>query len=240
MEFSTDALGAAAGAVADSMGRLAATTPAIIHAPLILAVGAVAGWVVMKAVTKALSAINADSFADRMGYSGIMRKGGVKQNFSPLAGKVAGGAVVLIFAAVSVETLDATAFGNMGRNVFMYLMNMFVAGVVLMAGYMIANFLGRAALISAVNSGMKGAGAVGAVVKYFVIFLSISIAAEHLGIGKDTIVLAFGIVFGGSVFALSLAFGLGGQGVAKDYLESLFKRGDPKEGDKDDSGIKHL
>ena len=105
---------------------------------------------------------------------------------------------------------------------------------------MIANFLGRAALISAVNSGIRGAGALGAAVKYFVIFLSVSIAAEHLGIGNDTIILAFRRVFVGAVFALSLAFGLGGQAIAKEYLERIFKREESKEDNKDDSGITHL
>jgi len=49
-------------------------------------------------------------------------------------------------------------------------------------------------------------------------------ALEQLGIGKDTIVIAFAIVFGGIIFAFSLAFGLGGKDIAKGYMDRKLKK----------------
>ena len=48
-------------------------------------------------------------------------------------------------------------------------------------------------------------------------------ALEQLGIGRETIIIAFAIVFGGIVLALSIAFGLGGRDIAKEYLEKKLK-----------------
>ena len=46
---------------------------------------------------------------------------------------------------------------------------------------------------------------------------------EQLGIGRETIIIAFAIVFGGIVLALSIAFGLSGRDIAKEYLEKKMK-----------------
>jgi hypothetical protein len=62
-------------------------------------------------------------------------------------------------------------------------------------------------------------------------------ALEQLGIGRETIVIAFAIIFGGIVLAFALAFGLGGRDAAKEYLEKKIK-GDRGEDEKDE--ISHL
>ena len=54
-------------------------------------------------------------------------------------------------------------------------------------------------------------------------------ALEQLGIGSNTIVIAFAISFGGVVLALSIAFGLGGRDIAKDYLEKKIKGEERKD-----------
>jgi uncharacterized protein YneF (UPF0154 family) len=59
-------------------------------------------------------------------------------------------------------------------------------------------------------------------------------AMEQLGIGKETVLLAFAILFSGIVLALAIAFGLGGQAVAREYLEKRLKE-TPAEDD-----IRHL
>jgi hypothetical protein len=81
---------------------------------------------------------------------------------------------------------------------------------------------------------MKVAGLVGKLVKRTVILLALTMALEQLGIGKETIVIAFAIILGGVVLALAIAFGLGGRDIAKEYLEKKIKG----EENKDD--IHHL
>src|SRR5438132_696812 len=45
-----------------------------------------------------------------------------------------------------------------------------------------------------------------------------------LGIGKEMVLVAFGITFGGLVLALALAFGLGGRAIAADILARRLRR----------------
>ena len=49
--------------------------------------------------------------------------------------------------------------------------------------------------------------------------VAIATAVTHLGIGKEMVLVAFGITFGGLIFALALAFGLGGRGLARQMLD---------------------
>ena len=54
-------------------------------------------------------------------------------------------------------------------------------------------------------------------------------ALEQLGIGKETIVIAFAIIFGGIDLFLALAFGLGAKDIAKKYLEKKLKGEEKKD-----------
>ena len=94
-----------------------------------------------------------------------------------------------------------------------------MAVIILVLGFVLSNFLGRAALIAAVNAGIKRAGMAGRFVKLVVFVLSATMAMEQLGIGRDTVLITFAIVFGDIVLALSIAFGFGGRDLARKYLE---------------------
>jgi hypothetical protein len=85
-----------------------------------------------------------------------------------------------------------------------------------------------------VNAGIRVSGMIGKLVRLTVFLLSVTMSLEQLGIGSGTSIIAFSIVFGGAVLALSIAFGLGGRDIAKEYLEKKI-RGEEKEDD-----INHL
>ncbi|HEY7870442.1 MAG TPA: hypothetical protein VIF59_14515, partial [Methylomirabilota bacterium] len=52
-------------------------------------------------------------------------------------------------------------------------------------------------------------------------------AITHLGIGTEMVLVAFGITFGGLIFALALAFGLGGRALARQILERHVRSREP-------------
>ena len=84
------------------------------------------------------------------------------------------------------------------------------------------------------NAGIRISGLIGKLVKFTLFMFAATMALEQLGIGRETVIIAFAIIFGGIVFALAIAFGLGGKDMAKNYMEKrLFK-----EEEKDD--IEHL
>ena len=61
-------------------------------------------------------------------------------------------------------------------------------------------------------------------VKWLVLVLTAAMALDHLQIGGAVVDLAFGILFGGIVFTLSLAIGLGSRNLVSRSLESRVER----------------
>jgi hypothetical protein len=94
------------------------------------------------------------------------------------------------------------------------------AVLLLIAGILIARFLARSVLISAVNAQLQYARILSLGVKWLVLVLTAAMVLDHLQVGGNVVVLAFGILFGGIVLTLALAVGLGSRDLVSRSLES--------------------
>jgi hypothetical protein len=102
---------------------------------------------------------------------------------------------------------------------FGYLPDVIAAILILIVGLLVARFVSRGVLISAVNMQIHSARLLSLGVKWLVVVLAGAMALEHLGIGGQIVRLSFGILFGGIVLALALAFGLGSKDMVGRSLE---------------------
>jgi len=100
-----------------------------------------------------------------------------------------------------------------------YLTRIVTAILLLLVGTVIARFLARSVLIGAVNMNMQYARLLSQGIKWLVIVLTVAMALDHVGIAGAIVELAFGILFGGIVLALSLAIGLGSKEIVSRSLE---------------------
>jgi small-conductance mechanosensitive channel len=91
----------------------------------------------------------------------------------------------------------------------------------------IANFLSRTALLAAVNAGHPSAKMLSWSIRFAIWILAISMTLEELGLARQTVISAFSIIFGASMLGLAIAFGLGGQDLARKFLERYL--GDTKK-----------
>jgi hypothetical protein len=90
---------------------------------------------------------------------------------------------------------------------------------ILVLGVLVARFLGRAVLISAVNMQIHQARLLSLAVKWLLLIIAGAMALDHIGIGRSILLLAFGILFGGIVLAMALAIGLGAREAVARALE---------------------
>jgi hypothetical protein len=135
---------------------------------------------------------------------------------------------------IGISAFDVALTSEMVLRFFEYLPNVVAALVVLTAGAIISRFLARAVLIGAVNLNLQYAALLSAGVRWLVIVLAVAMAFEHLAIGGGIIRLAFGILFGGIVLALSLAVGLGSKDLVSRSLQREAER--PSEGTREPVG----
>ena len=208
--------------------------PNLFSALLILLLGIVAGWLTKVVLKSFFSIIKLDDYSEKSGVKAVLLKSGLQEPFSLLLARLSGGLVVLVFFLAALNSLEFGLIQNLIEGLIRYIPNILVAMVIFLLGYMFGNFLGRAALIAAVNAGMKISAPISRSVRYLVYLIAVSMALEQLGIGRDTVIVSFGIIFSGVVLAFAIAFGLGGKEVAKEYLERRLAGKPP------DDDISHL
>ena len=134
---------------------------------------------------------------------------------------------VLLGLVIGVSAFDASYATStpLPISLLPYLTHAVGAILLLMAGTLIARFLARSVLISAVNAQLQYARILSLGVKWLVLVLTAAMVLEHLEIGGAVVAEAFGILFGGIVLTLSLAVGLGSRDIVSRSLESKVDRG---------------
>ncbi len=208
--------------------------PNVFSALLILVFGVLAGWLTKLVLKKVFDLVRLDGFAEKTGMSKVLARGGLQEPLSLLLARIAGGFVILAFLVVSLGTLNMEVIQRLTERFFYFLPSVFVSLVIIAIGFILGNFFGRAALIAGVNAGIRMSGLIGKGVKYIIIVVSATMALEHLGIGRDTVLISYAIVLSGFALGFAIAFGLGGRDAAKDFIDRKLK-GEEKRDD-----IEHL
>jgi hypothetical protein len=216
--------------------------PNILGFVLIILTGFALGLVLKLITLKFLRLIRMDSLSERIGIPRMLGKWGIRESVSSIFSRMAFWLVTIVFFIIALSVLEVPQIEHILRSFFLYLPNVFAAGLILLVGYFLSDFAGRAALIAAVNADIGMSGIIGKLVKAGILILSLTMALEQLGIGRGTIVVAFAIVFGGMVFSISLALGLGGRHIARRFLEKrLHLEGAEEEDPRDrDDEITHV
>jgi hypothetical protein len=93
------------------------------------------------------------------------------------------------------------------------------AAVLLLVGNVLARFVSRSVLITAVNLNLSYARILSMGVRWMILVFTGAMVLDHLALGGEIVELGFGILFGGIVFALSLAVGLGSRDLVSRSLE---------------------
>jgi hypothetical protein len=132
----------------------------------------------------------------------------------------------LVGVAIGISAFGASYAVDSRVPVFLlpYLTHVIGAVLILVAGTVIARFLARSVLISATNAQLQYARILSVGVKWLVLVLTAAMALDHLQVGGSIVSLAFGILFGGIVFTLSLAVGLGSRDLVSRSIERTMER----------------
>ena len=207
--------------------RLLAVVPGLLVMLTLLALGLLAGWLVRRVVTRVGRALGIDQLLERWGVAPSLRRSGVLRPPSEVLGLVCFWAIFLLFASAGVDGLALPGAPGATALLVSFVPPLFAASLILLTGWLIANFLSQGVLIAAVNARLPEARLLARAVYWAVLLFAAATALTHLGIGKEMVLVAFGITFGGMVLALALAFGLGGRGLAREILERRLRRADP-------------
>lgn len=203
--------------------RFASLLPGLAALIVALLGSIVLGGILATAARRLLIGLQFEERLARWGFSSLS-EWSPRQSPALLVSRVIAFLVILTGLLIGIEAFDAEWASLLARSVFAYIPNIVGAGVVLLFGSVIARFLGRSVLIGAVNMNLQYARLLGAGVKWLVVVLSVAMALYHLRIAQGIVELGFGILFGGIVFALALAVGLGSKDLVTKSLERDVKK----------------
>jgi hypothetical protein len=144
--------------------------------------------------------------------------------------------VVVLGWLVGLTAFGAGVTPQLIPHVVESLPNLGTAIIVVLLGVLLARFLARAVLISAVNMQIQSARLLSLALKWLVLVFAAAMALDHLRVGGDIVRLGFAILFGGIVLALALAIGLG----SKEIVSRSWERQSQSKAEPPDDALKHL
>jgi small-conductance mechanosensitive channel len=185
---------------------------------IIIAIGLLAA-VVLKYILRALLGLTKlDRVSDDAGASRVLRMAHLPP-MTELLSRSIFWVTWIGFILVGLSVLRVAGLQEQISRLFQFLPEVFVAILILFLGAVIANFLSRTALLAAVNAGHPSPKILSWSIRFVIWILAISMTLEELGVARQTVISAFSIIFGASMLGLAIAFGLGGQDLARKCLE---------------------
>jgi hypothetical protein len=214
-----------------------AFVPNLLAMLVILGAGILLARLLRVLLMRLLTAVNFDSWSDRMGITTLMRKGDLWSKPSRALGSIFFWILIIVVVMTGMSALRIHAIDRLVEQFFEYLPRAFSAVLILIVGYVLAGFVGRAVLIAAVNSGYHYARLLAEAVRLLLTVLILAMALEQLHVAPGIVLAAFSIIFGGIVVALAISFGVGGIDAAKRMIERETAK-ERADGPKDD--VEHL
>ena len=203
---------------------------------LALAIGVlIVGWLLAKfarfAITKALRAINFNVLTERAGLDGFLHQGGIETDTTGILGLLIYWLVILAALIIGFNSMGLTYITGLLGQVVLFVPKVIVALLILAFGAYFARFVGNAVVTYCKNISIQDSEVLGKLAQYAIMTFVVLIALDQVNVGGDIVRQSFLIILGGVVFALALAFGLGGKAAAAELIDRWWPREKNNDGD---------
>ena len=188
----------------------------------------IAGWLFAKAVrfavVRGLRAINFNVLAERAGLDGFLKRGGIEIDTIGIFGILVYWLAILATLVIAFNGLGLTYITDLLSKVVQFVPKVIVALLILAFGSYFARFISNAIVAYCHQIGMQDAELLGRLAQYALIVFVVLIALDQMNVGGDIVRQSFLILLAGIVFALAIAFGIGG----KEWAAAMLERWWPK------------
>ncbi|PIP74639.1 MAG: hypothetical protein CO135_00080 [Candidatus Levybacteria bacterium CG_4_9_14_3_um_filter_35_16] len=194
--------------------------PKFIAGLVILLIGIVVAAILKQVVVSIFKALKIDSFLKKYGVPEL------KEEFSwtNILGELVRWFVIIVFLIPTADVWGLPRITTVLNEFLVYLPNVFVAAIVALVGFVFARLAHDVILVSAKNVDSKTAATIATVARWAInIFVILAVLAQ-LGVAADLVRILFTGLVAMLAVAGGIAFGLGGQGAAKDSIEVVRKK----------------
>lgn len=210
--------------VTDATRSVLEYLPRVFWAVVVVLVGVLVAWAVKTLVVKGLKLIKLKPYTDAVGLNKVFPG---QLDLVNLLGDLLKWVIVIIFLLPALEILNLSVFTELVVGIVAYLPNVLVAVIILVVGTVLADLLARVIESTTHTIGAKTAAFAADFSRWTVVVIAVLTALTQLGIAVtiiSQIVTGFVAML---AIAGGLAFGLGGQGAAKEVVDR-FRKNLPK------------
>ncbi|MBZ5649267.1 MAG: hypothetical protein LAO18_02150 [Acidobacteriia bacterium] len=223
----------------EMLNHLAAAVEQFLPRLLVMLMIIIVGWLIAilsKTIARrALALAKFDALSESAGTAQLLRNAALPAP-RDLVASLTFWVVWIVFLLLGIDALGVVSLRDQISQVLLFLPQIFVAVLILFVGFLLANFLARAALLAAVNANLPFARLLAGSVRFLVVLLTVSMALEQIALAHRTVLIAFTILFGAVMLGLAIAFGIASQHLARQVLQKSFS---PGEAEKEEE-ITHL
>jgi flagellar biosynthesis protein FliQ len=198
--------------------------PRLAIALVVVIIGYFVAKAVKFAIVKGLRAVNFNIMTERAGIDGFLRAGGIRADGTEILALLFYWVVILVALVIGFNSLGLGYITDLLSRVLLFVPKVMVAMLILAFGAYFAGFIGHAVTAYCKKVHLQDAELLGRICQYAILAFVVLIALDQVNIGGDIVRQTFLIVLAGVVFALALAFGIGGKDWAAEMLERWWPR----------------
>lgn len=197
---------------------LQAYLPRFFGGLIILLVGLLVSRIVAGLVLTLLRALRIGKFLVQVR---VLSEEGQFRVWEVLLSELSRWTVIILFLVPAMETWGLTKVTDLLNGLLLYLPNVFVAVIVGLLGFVIANLTSDVVRQSAKGLDTSAAAFLAGVANYAILFFTALVILSQLGVAADLVRILFTGFVAMMALAGGLAFGLGGKDLASEILREL-------------------
>ncbi|MBI3896752.1 MAG: hypothetical protein HY308_00480 [Gammaproteobacteria bacterium] len=197
--------------------------PKLLGAIVILVVGWLVAKLLILVVVRGLKGIRFNTITEAAGLDDFLKKGGIRKSTIDVLGLLVYWLAILMTLLAAFNSFGLTVLSELFSQITLFIPKVISAVLILTIGLYAARFAADSVTAYTRNVGMQDSELMGRVTRYAIAVFVVIMALGQMDVGNGILYPAFLILFAGIVFALALAFGLGGQKWAADQLDKFSK-----------------
>ena len=207
--------------------NLISILPNLVFAIIILIIGFFTARILRALVSRFIT--NLDRFIISKKLKNKIREIQLEQS-AKLGGKIIYWFVLIFFLTIATQVLGLPVITTWLSGLVYYLPNIIFAAIIIFLGIIGGKLLGEMISTAAASSSLAYISVLGKIIQYTILFITILIAIDQIGINIDILTNVIDIILAAILLGAALAFGLGAKTSVSNILASHYFKNRYNEG----------
>lgn len=195
--------------------------PSLLGAIVVLIVGLIVAAGLERLVERLVFYLRVDALLEKLGVGAYLQRANLQLNAGHFMGRIVYWFMIVAFLLAASDILNFTALSGFLQDVLLYIPNVLIAALILLAAVVVANFLKGLVLASVLGAKLHAAKFLGTAAWWVVMVFGLLTAAAQLNIAVAIINTVITGLIAMLALAGGLAFGLGGRESAARWIAKL-------------------